>query len=362
MAAPEEPNAGSEQVENLLASPELAQAVENNDYRRILDSLPIAIAVSKRAGGGEQRIAYWNPLFASLAGPSLKGESWSILKTFVRDDGIDLSAAVAEADDFLGIFHSASADGSGGATVEAYVGRIEDEDGHEKYRLIALVEVTDREASQQGELERQVRDKDLLLREMQHRVKNNLQLIVGLIRLEARNAKRGDEVDLARLARRIEALQLLYQTLTVEGWGEEIDLGHYLSQIGSAVVHAHAHGEITLDTQFNFSPVSINIAMPVGLAVNELLTNAFKHAFPGRDSGRITLECVRDGDDYRVVVADDGAGFPPGITWPVEGKLSALIVQTLRENAKVDVTVMSSGLGTRVVLTFTFKARSAKAN
>jgi hypothetical protein len=62
------------------------------------------------------------------------------------------------------------------------------------------------------------------------------------------------------------------------------------------------------------------------------------------------------------VVADDGAGFPPGIIWPVEGKLSALIVQTLRENAKVDVAVMSSGLGTRVVLTFTFKARSGKAN
>ena len=354
MTAREGPNAGSEQVESLLTSSELAQAIENDDYRRILDRLPIAIAVSKRSGN-EQRITYWNSGFAGLLGPSLGGRTWSVLEGFVREDGIDLSAAVADGDDFLGTFRSDLPDAR---AVEAYVGRIEDEEGGEKYRLIALVEVNDREALQQDDLERQIRDKDLLLREMQHRVKNNLQLIVGLIRLEARNARRGDEVDLARLARRIEALQLLYQTLTVEGWGEEIDLGHYLSQIGSAVVHAHAHGEIILDTQFNFSPVSINIAMPVGLAVNELLTNAFKHAFPGRDSGRITLECVRDGDDYRVVVADDGAGFPPGITWPVEGKLSALIVQTLRENAKVDVTVMSSGLGTRVVLTFTFKART----
>ena len=353
MTAPEEPEKGSEQVENLLASPELAQAIANDDYKRILHNLPIAIAVSKQAGN-EQRITYWNPLFVSLVSGALQGETWGVLKNFVREDGVDLGAAVAEADDFLGIFRSAD---EPPRTVEAYVGRIEDEDGIESYRLIALVDVSGRD-TQQDELERQIRDKDLLLREMQHRVKNNLQLIVGLIRLEARNAKRGDEIDLARLARRIEALQLLYQTLTVEGWGEEIDLGHYLGQIGSAVAHAHAHGEITLDTQFNFSPVSINIAMPVGLAVNELLTNAFKHAFPGRESGKITLECLRDGDEYRVVVADDGAGFPPGITWPVEGKLSALIVQTLRENAKVDVTVMSSGLGTRVVLTFTFKART----
>jgi len=74
---------------------------------------------------------------------------------------------------------------------------------------------------------------------------------------------------------RIEALQLLYQTMSGEGWGEEVDLGHYVSQIASTVVHAHGHGQITLDTQVNFSPVSINIAMPVGLAINELLTNAF---------------------------------------------------------------------------------------
>jgi two-component sensor histidine kinase len=74
---------------------------------------------------------------------------------------------------------------------------------------------------------------------------------------------------------------------------------------------------------------------PVGLVVNELITNSFKYAFGGRGHGVITLECLRKGDDrYRVVVADDGVGLPADVIWPVPGKIGALIVQTLRENTR----------------------------
>jgi two-component sensor histidine kinase len=359
MSAPELPDEGREPVEKLLAS-ELAQAIDTDDYKGFLDRLPIAVAVS-RPKGGEARVTYWNPVFEKMIGAPAKGAGWSILDRFVRDDGTPLGKAVAEADDFVGLFRSPGESESDALLVQAYVGRIETEEGLEKYRFVALVDLTCA-SPEQEELERQIRDKDLLLREVQHRVKNNLQLIVGLIRLEARSVSRGDKVDLDRLARRIEALQLLYQTMTVEGWGEEIDLGHYLSQIASAVVHAHGNDQIALDTSVNYSPVPINIAMPIGLAVNELLTNAFKHAFPGRTEGAITLECLREEESYRIVVADNGGGFAPGTTWPVPGKLSALVVQTLRENAKVDVSVLSSGLGTKVVLTFSFEARGGKAN
>src|SRR4030095_10150019 len=81
------------------------------------------------------------------------------------------------------------------------------------------------------ELEKQLRDKDVLLREIQHRVKNNLQMITALIRLEARNALvRSDNVPFDRLAGRVESLQLLYKSLSEDDHGLEIDLGTYLSQ------------------------------------------------------------------------------------------------------------------------------------
>ena len=117
-------------------------------------------------------------------------------------------------------------------------------------------------------------------------------------------------------------------------------------------LHAATEG-IRLDLKLDAYPVSINVAMPTGLVVNELLTNAFKHAFVGRSGGTIRLQSVVDGDGCRVIVADDGVGLPAGITWPKPGKLGALIAQSLRENAKAEMMVASSpGTGTSVTIVF----------
>ena len=93
--------------------------------------------------------------------------------------------------------------------------------------------------------------------------------------------------------------------------------------------------------------------MPAGLVVNELLTNALKHAFAGRDGGTITLHSLVDETGCRVIVADDGVGFPEGINWPQPGKLAALIVELLRQNAKAQVNVEASkDKGVRVSILF----------
>jgi hypothetical protein len=105
----------------------------------------------------------------------------------------------------------------------------------------------------------------VLLRELQHRVKNNLQMITALIRLEARNLPddaTGSRFD--RLAGRIEALALLYRSLSDDANAETIDLGVYLSEIASAVMRAHAPEGIRLDLKVDTWPVSVNVAMPTG--------------------------------------------------------------------------------------------------
>jgi two-component sensor histidine kinase len=158
-------------------------------------------------------------------------------------------------------------------------------------------------------------------------------------------------------------LHFLYQALSAAPAGQDIDLGQYLSQIAAGVMRTHAVEGIRLDVKVENAPVSINIAMPIGLAVNELLTNAFKYAFVGRDSGVITLECLREeSNHYRVIIADDGIGLPSGVSWPAEGKLGALIMQTLRENAKTDLEVESvPGAGTRLTICFVCNALTLKA-
>jgi two-component sensor histidine kinase len=97
------------------------------------------------------------------------------------------------------------------------------------------------QAARNEDLEKQVREKDTQLREIQHRVKNNLQMITALIRLETRNLPAGSEtVPFDRLAGRIEALHLLYASLSEDEHGHEVDLGGYLSQIASAIMRSHA--------------------------------------------------------------------------------------------------------------------------
>jgi PAS domain S-box-containing protein len=350
------PEPPAQPVESLLASPDLARAVESDEFKRFLDHTPIAIAVSQRSNG-EHRISYVNHAFERLTGlafAAVEGGEWSLLDGFRHEDDpqLPLGTALVQGEDFLGTFAHKVEDGRS-LVVQVYVSSIEKEDGSENYRLAAMVDVTARERAQREDLERQIRDKDLLLREIQHRVKNNLQLIIGLIRFEARSSRRGEIVDLDRLAGRIESLRLLYDALATDRGDEVVDLGHYVSQIATAVMRSHGQDHIRLELRVQVCPVSINIAMPAGLAVNELLTNAFKYAFAGRDGGVITLECLcEEAGNYRLTVADDGVGLPDGVTWPMPGKLGSLVVQTLRENARMALDVDSSGGGTRVTLHF----------
>ena len=193
-----------------------------------------------------------------------------------------------------------------------------------------------------------------MLRELQHRVKNNLQMITALIRVESRNlSNTTTDERLARLAGRIESLALLYSLLAGEQRSDSVDLGVYLSQLASAIMKAHATEGIRLNLKVDAWPVSINVAMPTGLAVNELMTNSMKHAFVGREGGTITLQSLVDDTGCKVVVADDGVGLADGIEWPNPGKLAALIVQSLKQNAGARVTVESHrDNGMRVTIFF----------
>jgi two-component sensor histidine kinase len=348
----------SQQVNDLFDSLELAEAVETEEFKNFLDHVPIAMVVSKRMRG-EHRLVYANKAFELKTGRALseiRGRGWSILDGFRHEDdpGLTIGKALLKGDDLLGTF---CVEEPKALLVEVYAGRIQSEDGTENYRIAVLVDVTVRDRAQRETFEQQIKDKDVLLKEIQHRVKNNLQLIAVLIRLEARSQRLGEKVNLDRLGGRIEAMKFLYEELSSKPPGETVDLGHYLSQIASGAMRAHAPDGIRLDLRVETAPISINVAMPVGLVVNELLTNAFKYAFRDRERGTLTLHCLRHDDNaYQVMVADDGVGFPPGIKWPMEGKLGVLIFQMLRENAKTDLRFDSArGSGTRVTLTFDHK-------
>jgi PAS domain S-box-containing protein len=371
MTSPEQPDqqpseTTAEQINDLFDAVELTKAVNTEEFRHFLDHVPIAIIVSKFFRG-DQRICYANKAFETLTGHAIAdcaGRGWSILAGFKNDTDPQITlhqAMLKGGEEFLGTFRREQPKL---IEVEAYSGLIENEDGTENYRIAALIDVTDRARVEREEFARQIRDKDTLLKEVQHRVRNNLQLVVALIRLEARNEVRGSKVNLSALAGRVESLQLLYQALSADTPEEEIDLGHYLSQIAAAVVNTYAVDGVRLELKVDHAPASVNVALPVGLIVNELMTNSFKYAFGGRGHGVISVQCLRKGQDrYQVIIADDGVGLPEGVVWPVPGKIGALIVQTLREITKTDLNVETApDKGVRVTISFAHKTTVRKSN
>lgn len=348
-----------EQVEALLETPNLAEALESERFKQFLDHVPFAVAVSELLPS--ERLTYANLQFERLTGTSaanVQGRPWNALpiKVASTGDGKELGTAVLSSEDYLGTFSVGAGDEA--LIVDAWSSTIEDEHGVPLFRLVALADTATR-GGRQEELSKQVQERDVQLRELQHRVKNNLQMITALIRLEAKNQPGdGTAARFSKLAGRVEALALLYRSLSnEEQHSDSIDLGVYVSQIASAVMGAHAVEGIHLEMQVDTWPVALDVAMPTGLVINEVLTNALKHAFVGRPGGTISLKSLVDESGCRIIIADDGIGIDRSVPWPKPGKLSALIVQSLRQNAHATVDMSSSpDSGTKVEIFFARKS------
>lgn len=164
------------------------------------------------------------------------------------------------------------------------------------------------QALRQRELELQdlVQQKELLLRELNHRVRNNLQIVSSLISLDPAVKERRSD-----LAERINAIAMLHDLLhRPESSGA--DLGTYVASLCEGVIRSFgAEQRVMLRCDVSAVPLDLDWGVPLGLLVNEVLSNAVKHAFPGDRKGTIFVELRRDRQRYRLTVADDGAGFAP---------------------------------------------------
>ncbi|RFC63136.1 PAS domain-containing protein [Fulvimarina endophytica] len=163
------------------------------------------------------------------------------------------------------------------------------------------------------------RKADGALGEIQHRVKNHLSMIIGMIRMQAR--VKSSEESFSALARRIESLQLLYQEMTESGIGsaqsETIPLGAYVSRIASTIGHLDGRRSVRVNVDCDAITLKVDRAARIGLLFSELLTNALKHAFEGRNEGLVEarLKMLSSGV-IRLTVVDDGIGLKEGVNWP----------------------------------------------
>uniref|UniRef100_B8DRT0 histidine kinase n=1 Tax=Nitratidesulfovibrio vulgaris (strain DSM 19637 / Miyazaki F) TaxID=883 RepID=B8DRT0_NITV9 len=181
------------------------------------------------------------------------------------------------------------------------------------YRVAGLAEdVTARRTAEEG-IRASLREKEILLREVHHRVKNNLQLIVSLLNLQAAYADgAADRERFIESRNRVASMALAHEELYRANDLASVNVADYVERLARKLAQASvdAEVELALDLPPLFLPVSA--AIPCGLILNELVTNAIKHAFPGRDAGRIAIAARRHGRQVEVRVSDDGVGLPEG--------------------------------------------------
>ena len=176
-------------------------------------------------------------------------------------------------------------------------------------------DITDRKQAEEA-LQALLREKEALLKEVHHRVKNNLQVITSLLRLETgRNEHPSTKSVLRDMQGRVQSMALLHETLYRSGTFASVDLGDYLKQLANHSFRAlnAQPGLIQLDLDLASVRVDMDQTIPCGLLVNELISNCLKHGFPGGRTGgiRVELRPVDGGPQLRLRVSDTGVGLPP---------------------------------------------------
>ena len=200
-----------------------------------------------------------------------------------------------------------------------------------------------------------LREKEALLREIHHRVKNNLQVISSLMNLQAGGvedpALRGLFQDVSD---RVRSMALVHEKLYQSRDLSQVDFGEYARGLLNNLWLSHASPGCAVQLTLDLQPVSLPVetAMPCGLILNELATNALKHAFRGRSEGEVTV-ALRGGEDggVRLNVRDNGIGLPSGFETRQSPSLGLKLVHMLAGQINGIVEVNSDG-GTEFVISF----------
>lgn len=193
------------------------------------------------------------------------------------------------------------------------------------------------------------------LREIKHRVKNHLSMIVSMVRMQARDEAAVPE-SLRALARRLESLQLLYDQLSGYGVGRRggnAALDSYVAALAESTADLDARSGIRIEQSLEAVECGSDTAAKLGMILSEVLNNALQHAFPARDEGLVTVSLHRGADDgaFTLVVADDGIGIPPEKAWPNPKSVGGRIVRGLIMDIDAKLDVNTGKDGTRVSLT-----------
>ena len=217
-------------------------------------------------------------------------------------------------------------------------------------------------AHAEQEIVRSLQEKDLLLREIHHRVKNNLQIIASLLNLQSRTIADPNVLEAIKNSQsRIRAMALVHERIYRSHNIAEINLKDYLSYLTKQIFQFYniQQHQIGIEVTMGEIMADIDTITPLGLIMNELVSNSLKYAFPDSRKGTISIECIPlDAGMLRIVYHDNGIGMPPGFDWKNSESLGLQLVNSLVD--QLNGTIESGGWGgTTFIITIQQKRDSS---
>lgn len=198
--------------------------------------------------------------------------------------------------------------------------------------LASIRDISQRKANEKA-MQESLLEKQLLLKEIHHRVKNNFQVIISLLNLQSRYVT--DPTILSVITEsqhRVKTMALVHEQLYQTRRFAAINFRSYLQALTENLLHTYntpsQNVEVKLDIEENVW-IDIDVAIPLGLIISELVSNSLKYAFPESRDGRIEISLSREGEKYILVVRDNGIGMPPGMTWEESRSLGLRLVRML---------------------------------
>lgn len=266
-----------------------------------------------------------------------------------RDVAIDILNYRKDGSQFWNALYVSPVSSDEGETVYFFASQIDVTE-----RIDALMQTRNEKLHFEREVEKRTRQltealaaKTMLVHEVDHRVKNNLQMIASLLTLQTRTISDPDaKASLKSMLARVEALGTVHKRLYQSNDVQRFDVAAFAQELAVDLVRGSGRQGIELDVDLVPVEVAVEQAPPVALVMNELLTNALKHAFPRDAGGRLSVSVKPEGEAIRITIADDGIGMPQdGAGGRTFGKR---LIESLVRQLNADIAWHPANPGTRI--------------
>lgn len=222
---------------------------------------------------------------------------------------------------------------------EASINPILESETGEIKEMITVVRDISEQMQHEEELAEHARQKEFLLREIHNRVKNNFAILNSLMTMQRDQSDNQElSTSLTELQLRVRTMSLVHEQLYSKQDITTIPFDDYLKSLTLIISSAYKNNKIRLETDIRPCILSIEMALPMGLIINELMTNSFKYAFPDDRSGTVSVKLLpEEGGKYSITICDDGIGLPENFTMKNTKSMGSQIVQILAEQLEASI-------------------------